>query len=92
MNMYVSNLGYHTSEEDLRKLFEAFGKVSSAKLIKDRDTGNSRGFGFVEMDSESEASQAMNKLNGNEMEGRFISVTIAREKKDRDNGFSNKRY
>ena len=93
MNMYVSNLGYHTSEEDLRKLFEAFGKVSSAKLIKDRDTGNSRGFGFVEMDSETEASQAMNKLNGKEMEGRFISVTVAREKKDRDNGgFSSKRY
>lgn len=83
MNMYVSNLGLHASDDDLRKLFEPFGQVSSAKVITDRLTGNSRGFGFVEMDSEAEASQAMNGLNGKEMEGRFISVTVARERENR---------
>ena len=80
MNMYVSNLGFHTSEDDLRKLFEPFGQVSSAKVITDRETGRSRGFGFVEMASSTEANQAMSKLNGKEVEGRAISVTIAREK------------
>lgn len=81
MNMYVSNLGFHTSNDDLRKLFEAFGPVSSVKVIMDRETGQSRGFGFVEMNSETEANQAMEKLNGKDMEGRRISVSIAREKK-----------
>ncbi len=80
MNMYVSNLGFHTSEDDLRKLFEPFGQVSSAKVITDRETGRSRGFGFVEMASSTEANQAMSKLNGKEVEGRAISVTVAREK------------
>ena len=80
MNMYVSNLGFHTSEDDLRKLFEPFGQVSSAKVITDRETGRSRGFGFVEMASSTEASHAMSKLNGKEIEGRQISVTVAREK------------
>jgi len=84
MNMYVSNLGFHTSEDDLRKLFEQFGQVSSAKIITDRDTGKSRGFGFVEMDSETEANQAMSKLSGKEIEGRQISVSLAREKENRD--------
>lgn len=83
MNMYVSNLGFHTTEDDLRKLFEPFGQVSSAKVITDRDTGRSRGFGFVEMASSTDANQAMTKLNGKEMEGRVISVTVAREKENR---------
>ena len=83
MNMYVSNLGFHTSEDDLRKLFEPFGQVSSAKVITDRETGRSRGFGFVEMASSTDANQAMNKLNGKEIEGRFISVSVAREKESR---------
>jgi RNA recognition motif-containing protein len=78
--MYVSNLGFHTSDDDLRKLFEAYGAVSSAKVITDRDTGRSRGFGFVEMSSSTEAGEAMNKLNGKDVEGRMISVTVAREK------------
>jgi RNA recognition motif-containing protein len=78
MNMYVSNLGFHTSDDDLRKLFEAFGQVSSAKVITDRETGRSRGFGFVEMASSTEATAAMNKLNGKEIEGRMISVSVAR--------------
>lgn len=83
MNMYVSNLGFHTTENELRKLFEQFGKVSSAKIITDRETGRSRGFGFVEMDSETEASEAMSKLNQKELEGRALSVTVAREKTSR---------
>lgn len=81
--MYVANLGFHISEADLKKLFEPFGIVSSAKLIMDRETGNSRGFGFVEMNSDTEASQAMDKLNGKEMEGRLISVTVARPRENR---------
>lgn len=80
--MYVSNLGFHISEAALRSLFEAFGRVSSAKIIADRETGNSRGFGFVEMESSEEANQAMSKLNGKELEGRSISVTIARGKEE----------
>ena len=83
MNMYVSNLGFHTSDDDLRKLFEQFGQVSSAKVITDRETGRSRGFGFVEMASNTEATQAMDKLNGKDVEGRTISVTVAREKENR---------
>jgi RNA recognition motif-containing protein len=81
--MYVSNLGFHTSDDDLRKLFEAFGQVSSAKVIMDRETGRSRGFGFVEMDSSTEANAAMSKLNGKDVEGRSISVSVAREKENR---------
>lgn len=81
--MYVSNLGFHIVEEDLRKLFEQFGQVSSAKVITDRETGRSRGFGFVEMDSDTEAKTAMDKLHNKEIEGRQISVTQAREKTDR---------
>jgi len=86
MNMYVSNLGFHTSDDDLRKLFEQFGQVSSAKVITDRETGKSRGFGFVEMGSNTEAEQAMAKLNGKEVEGRQISVSVAREKENRSGG------
>lgn len=84
--MYVSNLGFHTTDDDLRKLFEPFGNVSSAKVITDRETGRSRGFGFVEMGSSTEAGEAMSKLNGKDVEGRSISVTVAREKENRGGG------
>ena len=83
MNMYVSNLSFHTNDDDLRKLFEQFGAVASAKVISDRETGRSRGFGFVEMDSEEEGNAAIKGLNSKEIEGRAMSVTIAREKSDR---------
>ena len=89
MTMYVSNLSFHTKDEDLRKLFEEFGAVSSAKVISDRDTGRSRGFGFVEMDSDAEAQAAIKGLNNKEIEGRAMSVSVAREKTDRPN---NKRW
>jgi RNA recognition motif-containing protein len=86
MNMYVSNLSFQVSEEDLKTLFEAFGEVVSAKVISDRETGRSRGFGFVEMKSSSEANNAMSSLNNKEVEGRAISLAIAREKEKRSSG------
>lgn len=83
MNLYVSNLGFHVSEEDLKNLFQTYGEVTSAKVIMDRETGRSRGFGFVEMGSREAGNEAMNRLNGKEMEGRHISVSVAREKESR---------
>jgi len=88
--MYVSNLSFHTAEDDLRKLFEEFGSVSSAKVITDRETGRSRGFGFVEMDADGEANAAMKALNGKDIDGRSLSVTVAREKTARPD--NNRRY
>ena len=85
MNMYVSNLSYHTTDDELRKLFAQFGSVTSAKVIMDRDTGRSRGFGFVEMESEKDGNEAIKKLNQKEVEGKAISVSVAREKPARDN-------
>jgi RNA recognition motif-containing protein len=89
MNMYVSNLSFHTGDDELRKLFEQFGTVSSAKVITDRDTGRSRGFGFGEMKSDDEANKAIKGLNNMEVEGRAMSVSIAREKAPRSD---NKRW
>ena len=89
MNMYVSNLSFHTTEDDLKNLFGQFGAVSSAKIIIDRETGKSRGFGFVEMGQDSEAKEAMSNLNNKEIEGRAFSVTVAREKAPRT---ENKRW
>jgi RNA recognition motif-containing protein len=87
MNMYVSNLSFHTTNDDLRKLFEEFGAVSSAKVITDRETGNSRGFGFVEMNSDEEANEAIKALNGRSIEGRAMSVSEAREKRSDNRRF-----
>lgn len=87
--MYVSNLSFHTADDDLRKLFEKFGAVSSAKVITDRETGRSRGFGFVEMASNDEANAAIKGLNGLDLEGRSLSVSVAREKAPRSD---NKRW
>ena len=83
MNLYVSNLSFQTDDDSLRKLFEQFGAVSSAKVINDRETGRSRGFGFVEMDSDEEANAAIKGLNNKEIGGRAMSVSVAREKSDR---------
>ena len=87
--MYVSNLSFHTTDADLKKLFSQFGEVSSAKVITDRETGRSRGFGFVEMESDADAGRAMKGLNNTEIEGRALSVTVAREKSPRP---ENKRW
>jgi len=89
MNMYVSNLSFHTSDDDLKKLFGQYGAVSSAKVIMDRESGRSRGFGFVEMGSDAEAKEAIKNLNNKEVEGRAMSVSVAREKAPRSD---NKRW
>ena len=94
MNMYVSNLSFNTNDAELNELFSKFGTVSSAKVITDRETGRSRGFGFVEMASEEEGKAAMTGLNNKEVEGRAMSVSIAKEKTERSNdggGYSNNR-
>jgi RNA recognition motif-containing protein len=82
-NLYVGNLSYNTSQERLQELFEAYGEVVSANVITDRDTGRSRGFGFVEMANEDEANAAINALNGQEVDGRSLTVNEARPRAPR---------
>ncbi|WP_324586262.1 RNA-binding protein [Agriterribacter sp.] len=86
--MYVSNLSFHTTDEDLKNLFSDFGEVSSSKVITDRETGRSRGFGFVEMPEDADAKKAMEELDGKDIEGRALSVTVARPKEQRSGGSS----
>ena len=81
MNIYVGNLNYKISSDDLRDLFEEFGTVNSAIVITDRETRRSKGFGFVEMDNDEEAHEAIDELDGAEYEGRTIKVNQARPKK-----------
>lgn len=83
MNMYVSNLSFNVKEEDLRAYFAEYGEVSSAKIILDRDTQRSRGFGFVEMSDDAAAQKAMSELNGGMVDGRAISVTVAKPREDK---------
>ena len=78
MNMYVGNLSYEMSEEKLRSEFAEYGEVQSAKIITDKFTGRSRGFGFVEMNSDDEGKKAMEELNGKDVEGRQLVVNEAR--------------
>jgi len=77
MNIYVGNVSYDVSEENLRQAFEAFGQVTSARIIKDKYTGQSRGFGFVEMGEQAQAQAAIQSLNGKELLGKQISVKEA---------------
>jgi RNA recognition motif-containing protein len=88
MNIYVSNLSFNTGDAELSSLFSTYGHVSSAKVITDRETGRSRGFGFVEMASTEEGEKAISGLNNKEVEGRAMSVTIAKEKTERGNNNS----
>lgn len=86
MNIFVSNINFRTQEESLYNLFANFGEVASAKIITDRETGRSRGFGFVEMNDD-EGQAAIDKLNGEEFEGKILNVSVARPKEDhRDRG------
>lgn len=84
--LYVGNLGYGMTDTDLTRLFEPHGTVESAQIIMDRDTGRSKGFGFVEMSSQQEAQAAIDALNGKEAEGRTLTVNEARPRTERGRG------
>ena len=92
MNIYVSNLGFSVQDEDLREYFAEYGEVSSAKVITDKFTNRSRGFGFVEMADEEAAQKAIKELNGAVVEGRSISVTVARPREERPNNNSKRSF
>ena len=103
MNIYISNLSYSTDDAGLRDLFAEYGDISSAKVITDRETGRSRGFGFVEMPDDAQAQQAIDGLNEVEFDGKVINVTVAKprtEKRDFNNnrrnsgggGYNSRRY
>jgi RNA recognition motif-containing protein len=83
MNIYVSNLSFEVQDEDLKNFFIPYGEVTSAKVITDRETGRSRGFGFVEMADEAASTKAIAELNGTTVEDRTISVSVAKPKEDR---------
>lgn len=83
MNIYVGNLDYSLDDQDLGEVFKEYGTVSSAKVIIDRGSGKSKGFGFVEMDNQEEAEKAINELNGSSLENREMVVNEARPKKDK---------
>ena len=83
--LYVGNLSYNTYEDNLRTLFAQYGTVESVKIITDRDTGNSKGFAFVEMSTDAEAQAAIGGTNGAELDGRAIKVNEAMDKPRRDN-------
>lgn len=85
MNIYVGNLSYQTTEDELRKAFEGYGTVSSVNIIKDKYSGESKGFGFVEMENKEEGTEAMAGLNGAEMNGRNMNVNEARPRNDNKN-------
>lgn len=83
MNIYVSNLSWGTKSNSLHDLFAQYGEVSSANIITDRETGRSRGFGFVEMPNDEEAQKAIDSINGTDFEGKTLNVAVARPKEDR---------
>jgi RNA recognition motif-containing protein len=85
--LYVGNLSYNIRDEDLQQAFAQYGSVSSAKVMMDRDTGRSKGFGFVEMGSDAEAQAAINAMNGQALDGRAIVVNEARPREERPGGF-----
>ena len=83
MNIYVGNLSYSLNDNDLQQLFAEYGSVNSAKIIQDRDTGRSKGFGFVEMGTSEEAQKAIEGLNGQSVDGRNLTVNEARPREER---------
>ena len=85
-NIFVGNLNFNTNEDELRQAFEAYGQVDRVSILTDRDTGRSRGFGFVEMTSAEDGEKAIAALNGSQIGGRTINVNEARPKSDRGGG------
>jgi len=83
MNIYVGNLSQEVTEDELREAFESFGQITSVKIIKDRFSGESRGFGFIEMPAKTEAQSAMENLDGTELKGKTIIVNEARARSDK---------
>jgi cold-inducible RNA-binding protein len=88
MKLFVSNLSFQTSGENLREHFTQAGTVETATVVEDRDTGRSRGFGFVEMSSKEEGEAAIQQLNGNDLQGRNLRVDVAKPRESRDGGHS----
>jgi RNA recognition motif-containing protein len=91
MNIYVGNLSYSVTEEELQRSFEAFGEVTSVNIITDKYSGRSKGFGFVEMPGKEEAEAAIDGMNGKEMSGRTLNVNEARPRTDRGRGGGGRR-
>jgi len=92
MKIYVGNLSFNTDGEALRAAFTAFGEVSTADVVMDRETGKSRGFGFVEMPTQAAAEKAIKELNGKDLDGRALNVNEARPKADRGERSSSRRW
>ena len=86
MNIYIGNLSYEVTEEDLQQAFEVFGQVESVNIIKDKFSGRSKGFGFVEMPDKANAQSAINELNGKELKGRTLNVNEARPRTESRGG------
>ena len=87
MNIFVGNLNYGLKEEELAQLFSKYGEVSSAKIIKDKMTGRSKGFGFIEMPDDSQANAAIQELNGSDVKGRELKATQALPPKQKENSY-----
>ena len=92
MNIYVSNLSFNVQDEYLKEFFTPYGEVSSAKVITDRETGRSRGFGFVEMSDETASKKAIAELDGATVENRSLSVSVAKTKEYRSSGGGKRNY
>jgi len=86
MNIYIGNMSYDVNDDDLRAAFEAFGEVTSANVIKDKYSGQSKGFGFVEMSDDAKGQEAIDALNQTELKGRQINVNVAKPRADRPRG------
>lgn len=98
MNIYISNLNYSTSDADLNDLFAKYGEVTSCKIITDRYTGKSRGFGFVEIADDNDGQKAIDELNGTDFDGKTINVNVAKPReprkfnRSREGGYNSRRY
>jgi RNA recognition motif-containing protein len=90
MNIYISGLSYSVNDDDLNNLFSEYGEVSSARVINDRETGRSRGFGFVEMPNDTDGQKAIDELNGDEYDNKVISVSVARPRTEHPSSGGNR--